>query len=135
MDIYDSTNNNWSIASLSQAREALASTSVGSKAFFAGGFRQQRRIAVSWTSTMPPPTPGPPPPSPRHGVHLAATTAGNKAFFAGGYGNSGVSNVVDIYDGDSGLWLTSSLSQARYDLAAASAGGQAIFAGGRTGSI
>ena len=40
------------------------------------------------------------------------------------------SNVVDIYNGITGLWSTAQLSVARYGLAAASVGNVALFAGG-----
>jgi hypothetical protein len=43
-------------------------------------------------------------------------------------------NVVDIYDGATGAWLTARLSVARSLLAAASVGNVALFAGGNTGS-
>ena len=62
--------------------------------------------------------------------YLSATTVGNKAFFAGGAHASGYSNVVDIYDADTGLWSTDTLSQGRYYLSATSVGSKAIFAGG-----
>ena len=65
--------------------------------------------------------------------YLSATTVGNKAFFAGGAHASGYSNVVDIYDTDTGLWSTDTLSQGRYYLSATSVGNKAIFAGGFTG--
>jgi hypothetical protein len=46
------------------------------------------------------------------------------------------SDMIDIYDGGSGLWTTALLSSARYDLAATSLPGQslALFAGGYDGS-
>jgi hypothetical protein len=37
VDIYNSANNTWTTASLSQARADLAATTVGNLAIFAGG--------------------------------------------------------------------------------------------------
>ncbi len=66
---------------------------------------------------------------------LAATTVGNKAIFGGGIisfdGNPFVhSDVVDIYDADTGTWSTASLSEPRGLLGAASVGDRAFFGGG-----
>ena len=49
-------------------------------------------------------------------------------FYAGPY----ISNVVDIFDANSGRWSTAALSEARVNLAATSlpSQGLAIFAGG-----
>ncbi len=64
---------------------------------------------------------------------LAATSVGSKAIFAGGEFNiTKRSDVVDIYDADTGLWSTATLSQARSDLAATTTKGLAMFAGGLT---
>ena len=40
-----------------------------------------------------------------------------------------LSDVVDLYDSETGRWSTAQLSQARYDLSATSVGTVAIFAG------
>lgn len=60
--------------------------------------------------------------APRYG--LAAAGLSNKILFAGGVFevNTSYSNVVDIYDVNTGTWSTAALSQARYSLAAAAAG-------------
>lgn len=119
----------WSTATLSQARGYISSTSVGSKALFAGGSNDAGVSAVVdiydatsglWTAAS----------LSVARSSLAATSVGSKALFAGGSGASGYLNTVDIYDVNSGAWTTATLSQARSDLAATSAGNVALFAGG-----
>jgi hypothetical protein len=46
-----------------------------------------------------------------------------------------LSNVVDIFDSLSGMWNTTTLSQARGDLAATSLGNLAFFGGGDDGNL
>jgi hypothetical protein len=62
--------------------------------------------------------------------HLASTSVDNRyALFGGGWLGSirKQSNVVDIFDSLSGMWNTTTLSQARADLAATSLGNLAFF--------
>ena len=67
-------------------------------------------------------------------AELAATSVGNKVLFAGGRVDvAGASNVVDIYDSDTGLWSTATLSQARWGVSATTVGTKALFAGGYLG--
>jgi N-acetylneuraminic acid mutarotase len=118
-------------AELSSGRYDLTATSVGSKAFFAGGRRPDavdtidiyditlNQWSVSHLS------------NPR--ANLASTTVGDKAFFAGGARDAAsnlFSDVVDIYDDGTGQWSQANLSQARSSLAAASCNGKGYFAGG-----
>jgi hypothetical protein len=119
---------------LSEARDSLSTTSVGTKALFAGGYKyndQGSGIASSivdifdsvtgiWTTANLSQARG----------GLAATRLDTKAFFAGGAGTGGVSNVVDVFDEATGIWSTESLSQGRYGLVASSVGTKALFAGG-----
>ncbi len=42
VDIYDASTGQWSTATLSQARDGLAATTVGTEAIFAGGRQFQR---------------------------------------------------------------------------------------------
>ena len=67
--------------------------------------------------------------------HLAATSVGNFSIFAGGStttagDNSGISNVVDLYNSATGAWSTAQLSVARMSLAATSVGILSLFVGG-----
>ena len=134
----------WLEATLSQARTALAATTVGSKALFAGGcaigavsIAESRACGAggavvdivdiydsrtdTWSTARLS--------VPRR--DMAATSAGTKAFFAGGWTGTGeVSAVVDIYDAATGVWSTDVLVQPRRNLAATSVGTKALFAGG-----
>ena len=53
---------------------------------------------------------------------LASTTVGTETLFAGGNANSGVSNVVDIYNSTTGQWSTATLSQAQRQLGGGDSG-------------
>ena len=132
VDIYDSATNSWSTASLSLARGALAATSVGTKALFAGGHNGttneiNARVDIydsatnSWSTASL---------SQARGA-IAATTVGTKAIFAGGaVSYETASTQVDIYDSATNSWSTTSLPQASRDFAATTVGTKAIFAGG-----
>ena len=67
---------------------------------------------------------------------IAATSVGNKALFAGGRTtqSKSFSDVVDIYDADTGSWSTAWLLEARSFMAATCVGDKAFFAGGGNGS-
>jgi hypothetical protein len=137
VDIYNTSDGRWSTANLSQARCYLAATSVRNLVLFGGGyiftpdgvyydidFNVVDIYVVTsntWAYTYL-----------SQGCDLlAATSVGNQfAVFAGGYVNS-PSNVVDIFDSLHGLRNTSTMSQARYNLAATSLGDLAFFGGGR----
>jgi hypothetical protein len=136
VDIFNTSDGSWSIATLSQARTGLAATSVGGLILFGGGVSNASEFSnivdiynVSnnmWTTATLSQT--------RAG--LAATSIANRyALFAGGATNSSntsadYSNIVDIYDSFSGLWNTTTLSEAPVDLAATSINNLAFFAGG-----
>ena len=70
---------------------------------------------------------------------LAAASAGNFAVFAGGTMPLGtlfipvMSDAVDLYNNETGVWSTAQLSVARASLAAASVRNFVIFAGGLAG--
>jgi hypothetical protein len=95
VDIYDDSTGTWTTAKLSVARQALSSTTVGSKAMFAGGRYNYYTFTslvdiydVStglWsTDTMP---------NPRS--FLTSTTVGSKALFVGGRGGPGTADVYE----------------------------------------
>ena len=119
---------------LSQARQWLSATTVGTKAIFAGGYSGSGgsnvvdiydSVANTWAvATL----------SQARG-YLSATTVGTKAIFAGGSPNSGYSNAVEIYDSSNNSWSTATLSQARSDLSPTTVGTKAIFAGGLSYSL
>ena len=142
VDVFDADTGSWSTGQpLSQARTALAATTVGTKALFAGGVGNSGHSTIVdiYDASL-----GPPADAGTWSTatlsqgryFLAATTVGTKAILAGGYASTGVSAAVDIYDAslgpptDAGTWSTATLSQARYFLAATTVGTKAIFAGG-----
>jgi len=139
VDIFDSSTNSWSTATLSVARYYFSATNVGNKALFAGGLALTTAIngdtcscpsdAVdifdnstnSWSNAT----------LSVARLYLSATSVGTKAFFAGGDTNSGPYNVVDIFDSSTNSWSTATLSVARYYLSATNVGTKALFAGGQ----
>ncbi len=135
VDIYDVETGLWEIHALSVGRDRLAATTVGNTVIFAGGGNlggssdivdiYDAETGLWSTATLS---------QRRHA--LAATTVGNLAFFAGGsvqesYSSTPyLSDVIDIYDAETGLWSTDKLSEARCSLAATTVGDSAMFAGG-----
>jgi hypothetical protein len=67
---------------------------------------------------------------------ISVVNVGTKVLFAGGYksryyfGGTDPTNVVDVYDTQTGQWSTATLSSARGDLTGVVVGTKAIFAGG-----
>jgi len=129
------TANQWTTATLSQARFMIASASLGNKAFFAGGAPSNSfgtvRVDIYndaqdlWTTANLS--------QPRHAV--AGASAGDKALFAGGLGYviGTQTGLVDIYDSPKDSWATAGLSYARWGIASASTGfpnNKAFFGGG-----
>ncbi len=137
VDIYDSTTEKWSAATLSQARSGLAAASVGSLVFFTGGSNGTSSYSSVvdiyddntglWSSASI---------LSQARSGLVAATVGSKVLFGGGVTINGTaSNIVDIYDDSTGLWSTAALSQARRSLAAASVGTKVLFGGGNSGTL
>jgi hypothetical protein len=144
VDVFDVTSNTWTNATLSEARRWLASTSVDNRyALFAGGQKPKGSnknqpsnvvdifdsLNGMWNTTT----------LSQARSHLAATSLGNLAFFGGGHFTKGSnenqpSNVVDIFNSTSQTWSTSTLSQARDQLASSSIGEIVAFGGGWNGS-
>lgn len=132
--VNDTIKHRWSTNTLSEARNDLAATTVGSKVFFAGGLKHNggsNKIDIYDSSTnlwsqaaLSVPR-----------SNLVATSVGDKAIFAGGNAGSGATSIVDIYDSMANRWTQAALSEARYNLAAASVGTKAIFAGGITSDL
>jgi hypothetical protein len=121
-------------ATLSQARNAFAATSLGALVFFGGGQNATgpsdqvdicNVTSRNWTTTTLS--------VPRW--DLAAASSESLVFFAGGYDGSNYHVRVDIYNMSSGNWSTATLSQARCCLAATSVEAVVLFAGGYNGSV
>ena len=129
--------------SLSQARSHIAATTLGAKAFFAGGGEpvppDYEYVVDIYDSSLGDPT------NPaawsthvftQGGAGMAATTVGNMALFAGGNNQGTYRTGVEIYDASSDTWsfYPDALSQARGFLSATTVAGRwAIFAGGEYG--
>ena len=140
VDIYNTSDNSWSIAGLSESRTAAAGVSTGNKVFFAGGYSYNNgsnywsntvdiydNVANTWiTGTL----------SERRG-YPSAVAAGNKIYFAGGQKNDGQfipSDRIDEYDIPGNSWSTSTLQEARSNMAAIAAGNKVFWAGGASTS-
>lgn len=140
VDIYNTSNNSWSLSGLSEYRTAIAGVSAGNKVFFAGGYSFDNgsnywsntvdiydNATNTWTTgTLS-----------EHRGYLSAVAAGNKIYFAGGQKNDGQfipSNRIDEYNILSNSWSTSTLQVARSNMAAITAGNKIFWAGGESNS-
>lgn len=120
VDIYDVSNNTWSLAHLGKARSAISVAVVGNKVLFAGGifFTDNPLSNLVWdltdaidiydistnswsTAKLSVPRSG-----------MSSIVIGDKAYFAGGNSHM-VSdlNVVDIYNSSTNTWSTSNLPE------------------------
>lgn len=138
VDIYHFTTGTWSTASLSIARGFSAAVTVGNKAIFAGGTTslnmQSNAVDIfdyetgEWsTATLS---------APRSFTTKGAAACG-KAFFAGGgklnlptFSFNAGSNVIDIYDAESGTWSTDTLSRFIVNHSVVATQNQILIAGG-----
>ena len=119
---------------LSQARSALAATSIGDYALFGGGYDSSSYSVLDAYDTYLIRTT--PTPLSQARQYLAATSLGDYALFGGGYSSSSsdYSDVVDAYDTSLVRTTSTPLSSARYYLSATSIGDYALFGGGNDGS-
>ena len=133
VDIYNFSKSYWTSTTLSTARYSLAATSLGDKAFFAGGGSGSGYSNVidifdansgNWSVAA----------LSQARSNMAAVSAGAKALFGGGNASGGVSGIVDIYSAATNSWSTSSLSVARSGLVASGVQNKVIFAGGNDGT-
>jgi hypothetical protein len=119
---------------LSEPRRLISATSTGNLAFFAGGWRPSASYSYSaavdiydistgirTNATLS-----------SQRLHPCAVSLGNLVFFAGGFVSTGLTtDVVDIYNVDTGMWSIASLSVARSGAVCTSFGGDVVmFAGG-----
>jgi hypothetical protein len=120
----------WSFDNLVQATCQLGSASVGTRAYFAGGFNGigvMPNVEIydvstdSWDSTITMLHP-----------RSFPTCVGNgtKVFFAGGMNLSSCLNYVDIWDESAKTWSQTALSVPRIGMGSASLGNRVLFAGG-----
>ena len=137
VDIYNNSNDSWSIATLSQARMDIAATSAGNKVYFAGGrngINVSKTIDIydaatnSWSvSSLQQPR-----------TDMANIADNSKIFWAGGRNNfNGAgwtsNNSVEILDLNTGV--TSSVCiHPRFDFSAVKKNEQIVFFTGYDGS-
>lgn len=132
VDIYDVGSGTWSTATLSEARGGMASAVLGTKAYFAGGYKGNGAVSDrvdiydastnTWTQATL---------SAARAFYGGGTAAGTKVFFAGGQlADETATTLVDVYDTTTDTWSTADLSAARYGIQATSVGNYALFAGG-----
>ena len=141
VDIYNSSEDSWTSASLSEARSGTIGVSATNKVLFAGGYgwfnngtdHWSNAVDIydnstnTWTTAVLSESRG----------FLSAVAAGNKIYFAGGQKNDGnflPSDRIDEYDLLTNSWSTSSLKEARSGIGVISAGNKVFFAGGQTKS-
>ncbi|HAQ20881.1 MAG TPA: hypothetical protein DCR40_16860 [Prolixibacteraceae bacterium] len=122
----------WSNTNLSVPRSSMGSTTLGNKAYFAGGHNGS--IILSSVETYDVKT----------GLWeiignlntarqvITGVSCGSKVFFAGGVSSNmnTTYSTVDIYDTITRQWSVKQLSIPRFDLAAVSKGNKVLFAGG-----
>ncbi len=131
IDVFTKETGEWTIDYLSEGRQQMGTVASGNKVFFAGGVGLGIYYDVidiydtetkTWLTkeylTIP--------------KSLMGTVAAcGKVFFAGGAtGFPDVTNVVDIYDMETGEWTVEYLSVARAYIAAVAYEGLVYFAGG-----
>jgi N-acetylneuraminic acid mutarotase len=136
VDIYNASNNTWSISALSEARAATVGISAGNKVLFAGGISSHdwsNTVDIyddsinGWTTATL---------TERRG-YINAVVGGNKIYFVGGARNDGqyvALDRIDEYDMTTGSWSMSSLREPLVGLAAIAAGNKVFFAGGFSNS-
>lgn len=130
IDVFTKETGEWTIDSLSVARQQMGTVAFGNKVFFAGGVGLGILYDVidiydtetkTWSTDS---------------LSIArclmgAVAACGKLFFAGGAtGFPEVTDVVDIYDMETGEWTVEYLSVARAYIAAVAYEGLVYFAGG-----
>ncbi len=134
VDIYDKATGEWTVKYLSEARSLIGATCHMNKVFFAGGMFWGYNVAFydvidvynteteTWDTPLYLTEPK---------AAIGVTAAGGKVFFAGGAPALGVgTDLVEIYDINTGDWFYETLSQARSFPAAVAYGNKVYFAGG-----
>ncbi len=106
VEIYDASNNTWSIANLSLPRTMISAASIGNKIFFAGGLSSAptTRIDIFDESTQTWSTSELSTPK----YEIITATAGSKLLFDCGDGNP--NRAVDIYDNATQSWSATNVN-------------------------
>ncbi|MDB5323571.1 MAG: kelch repeatcontaining protein [Phycisphaerales bacterium] len=133
VDIYDGASGQWSTATLSQARSDMSAVTVGSKVVFAGDtdvIDIYDSATGQWTTAR----------LSQARIFMASTAVDGQAVFAGGLfldpssgANYSPSDVVDVYDANTGQVASGMLSYAGGEFTATTLGDKAIIAGANLG--
>jgi len=134
IDVFTKETGEWTIDSLSIARQQMGIVAGGNKVYFAGGMNFDEDFNLhdvidiydtetkTWLPTEYLSIPR---------SLIGAVAACGKLFFAGGHnGSLSVTNRVDIYDMETGEWTIDSLSVSRAYIATLVYDGLVYFAGG-----
>ncbi|HLN72902.1 MAG TPA: kelch repeat-containing protein [Prolixibacteraceae bacterium] len=124
----------WSYTNLSESKEAMGATSLGTKAYFAGGTNDDETIdyskveiydtkAKTWSFGD----------LSKGRLFPTGISSGSKVFFAGGGINNKTFDIVDIYDTVTQKWTIEHLSAPRVLVSAVTKGNKVLFAGGYNG--
>jgi len=120
----------WTYTDLSEPKSGMGSASLGTKAYFAGGFTgssYRSKVEVYDVITKSWSTAGN---LSEARFMVAGVTCGSRIFFAGGFDWTQSFATVDIYSTLTNQWTVKQLSVDRFDMAAVSYGSKVLFAGG-----
>lgn len=122
VDIYDASNNTWSVAHLSKSRQNICAVAIGNKVIFAGGTYFTKISGISnpvahvsdvvdiydtstdsWSAAK----------LSVARTEISAVVIGSNVYFAGGYefGNQNNLDIVDVYNSTTNTWSTSTLPE------------------------
>ena len=121
----------WTYSNLSEPKYHMGAATIGSKAYFAGGYDRIKfmdKVEVYDVSTGTWDVAGKL--SKARQVIGGSASCGSKIFFAGGYDENISYDNVDIYDTLTKEWSVAHLSVDRFSLSAISHGSTVMFAGG-----
>jgi hypothetical protein len=136
IDIFDTSDRQFRIASLSIPRYGIGAVAAGKLVFFAGGYSPEGSLTnnpkavtnidvynmeTNQWSLMHLSVPR---------AYVAAGAVGNKVFFAGGQNRDSFYDIVDIYDLATGTWSLAYLNEARAGISAVTVRDVIYFAGG-----
>jgi hypothetical protein len=125
---------------LTRARGHIAAATVGGQVLFAGGIdlvAAHADVDIYDSSLGAPSDPAAWTPTMLSAARVlygnGSATVGARAFFGGGFVSPNpptLSDVVDIYDAETGAWTNTALSSPRAQVAATALGNTVLFAGG-----
>jgi N-acetylneuraminic acid mutarotase len=122
----------WSYTDLTESKFRIGVTSLGTKAYFAGGESNSGQVSAveiydveieDWDTVINLFMPR---------SHIACVSCGTKVFFAGGidFQTFAFYDIIEIWDTETGQWSFEQLSAPRFGISAVSHGNEILFAGG-----